>query len=337
MVESDGKSLLFTLRDRRYRRVALTHALRQPRSIPLERAGGRWQLAWTPPGAQQLEFQYEVEHRDGRVERIPDPDNPLRVGDASVVELPGYAAPAWIEDDESPRGDLTAVTLPSRLLRTEVEAQLWSAADSDPDRELPLLVVHDGPEYAAQSQLLRYLDHLVAFGELPALRAVLLPPPGDRAESYSASTRYARALAEEWLPQLGGAPVVAMGASLGALAALHAHWTRPGTIGGLLLQSGSYFRRRLDGHESRFGRFTRITRFVSTVVNGSADPPRIPVTITIGTAEENLDNNRVVAAALERRGWDARLVEHPDAHNWTSWRDTLHPHLLDLLLRSGVA
>jgi enterochelin esterase family protein len=331
MVETDGASLVFTLRDRRYRRVALTHALRQPRSVPLARDRGRWRLAWTPPGALRVEYQFEVEHRDGRVERIADPDNPV-----SVAELLGYEPPAWTADGESAPGELRRVVLPSRLLRTELACDVWSAADADPERPLPLLVVHDGPEYAERAQLLRLLDHLVAFGELPPLRAALLPPPGDRDEAYSASTRYARALVEEWLPQLGGSPVVAVGASLGALAALHAHWTRPGAIGGLFLQSGSYFRRRLDGQEAGFGRFTRIARFVATAVNGRNEPPRVPATITVGAAEENLENNRVLAEALQARGWDARLVEHPDAHNWTSWRDVLHPHLADLLVRAGA-
>jgi enterochelin esterase-like enzyme len=263
-------------------------------------------------------------------------------GAKSLLELPGYEPPAWVADDESPTGDLRELELPSRLLRTSVTGLLWSAVDTDPARPLPLLVVHDGPQYAEFSQLLRLLDHLVAFGELPSLRALLLPPPLDRNETYSASTRYARALAEEWLPQLREAaphepkPVL-MGASLGALAALHAHWLRPDTLGGLFLQSGSFFRRRLDAHESEFGRWTRITRFVSTVVNGRTDPPRIPVTFTVGTAEENLENNRLVANALAARGWDARLVEQRDAHNWISWRDSLYPHLPDLLLRAGVA
>jgi enterochelin esterase family protein len=337
--------IVLSLRDRRYRRVELAHELRRPRRAPFEKRGTRWELHLARPPADRIEYLLEVEHADGRVEQIPDPGNPLRAsgafGDRSVLELPGYEEPDWTTDEESPAGDLREVELPSRLLRTSVTATLWSAADTGPAEPLPLLLVHDGPEYAEHSRLLRYLDHLVAFGEIPSLRAALVPPPGDRMETYSASTRYARALAEEWLPLLAEAAPqrlrpIGVGASLGALSLLHAHWTRPGHLGGLFLQSGSFFRRRLDAHEARFGRFARITRFVSTVVGGHAEPPRIPVTVTVGTAEENLDNNRVVAEALAGRGWEARLVEHPDAHNWVSWRDVLHPHLLDLLIRAGV-
>jgi enterochelin esterase-like enzyme len=337
--------IVFALRDRGYRRVALRHELRRPRQVPFERRGQGWELRLPRPRADRLEYLLELEDAGGRVELAPDPGNPLRAagafGEKSVLELPGYVPPAWAADAESPPGELREVELRSRLLRTSVTATLWSAADSDPAEPLPLLLVHDGPQYAEYSQLLRLLDHLIAFGELPSLRALLMPPPRDRNESYSASTRYARAVVEEWLPTLGAAAPthprpIGIGASLGALALLHVHWTRPGALGGLFLQSGSYFRRQLDAHESRFPRFARITRFVSTVVGGSSEPGRIPVTFTCGSAEENLENNRVVAVALERRGWEARLVEHRDAHNWISWRDALHPHLLDLLTRAGV-
>jgi len=60
----------------------------------------------------------------------------------------------------------------------------------------------------------------------------------------------------------------------------------------------------------------------------------VPTTITCGTAEENLDDNRVLAGALPEHGFPARLVEHPDAHDWVAWRDALHPHVGELVLRS---
>jgi len=237
------------------------------------------------------------------------------------------------------QGTLRRLRLESRRLRSDVGGLLWSAADTDPAEPLPLLIVHDGPEYAEFADLLRFFDHLMDFGDVPDFRAALLAPPGDRNESYSASARYGNALAAELLPALAdeapvtGAPVLA-GASLGALAALHAHWLHPGAFAGLFLQSGSFFRRRFDSHESHFPRFGRITRFVSTVSGGRGAPERIPVTITCGMGEENLGNNRFLASVLDRDGWPVKLVEHPDAHNWVSWRDSLHPHLAELLLRS---
>jgi enterochelin esterase family protein len=325
-------------------RVELAHELRRPRLVPFVRRGTRWELRLERPPVDRLEYLLELEHRNGRVERVPDPGNPLRApgafGERSVLEFPGYEPPAWIADEESETGDLRELQLVSRRLRTSTDALLWSAAETDPAEPLPLLFVHDGPEYARFSSVLRLFDHLVAFAEVPPFRAALVPPPGDRNDSYSASARYARVLAHDWLPALEelapftGRPL-GLGASLGALSLLHAQWSHPGLFGGLFLQSGSFFRRRFDIHEAMvFGRFGRISRFVSTVAGGSRGPDPIPVTITCGTGEENLDNNRFLAAALDRRGWYPRLVEHRDAHNWISWRDVLHPHLAELLLRA---
>jgi enterochelin esterase family protein len=334
---------LLSVPDRGYRRVELAHELRSHRLVPFRRRGARWELQLERPPVDRLEYLLELEHRNGRIERVPDPGNPRRApgafGEKSVLEFPGYEPPEWVGDDESQRGDLRELPLPSRRLRTTTTAMLWSAAETDPLDELPLLFVHDGPEYARFSDVLRLFDHLVAFAEVPPFRAALVPPPLDRDEMYSASARYARLLADEWLPALAAAAPsasrpVGLGASLGAVSLLHAHWANPGLFGGLFLQSGSFFRRRFDLHESRFGRFARVMRFVSTVAGGRAGPDPVPVTVTCGTAEENLDNNRFLAAALASRGWDVRLVEHRDAHNWISWRDVLHPHLVGLFLRT---
>jgi enterochelin esterase family protein len=244
-----------------------------------------------------------------------------------------------VADDDAPAGDVRELRVASRRLRVTLSGLLWSAADTDPAEPLSLLVVHDGPEYAQYSSLLRLLDHLVSFGEISPLRAALLAPPPDRNEAYSAAARYSNALAADVLPALAAeapsdrAPVL-MGASLGALAALHAHWHNPGMAAGLFLQSGSFFRQRYDPHESGFPRFNRITRFVGRAHRGAGFPVPLPTTITCGTAEENLENNRALARALDGQGWDISLVENRDAHNWIGWRDVLHPHLADLLLRA---
>jgi len=47
--------------------------------------------------------------------------------------------------------------------------------------------------------------------------------------------------------------------------------------------------------------------------------------------EENLANNRDMGQALGRQGYPVAVVEVPDAHHWTGWRDALDPHLTTLL------
>jgi enterochelin esterase family protein len=53
--------------------------------------------------------------------------------------------------------------------------------------------------------------------------------------------------------------------------------------------------------------------------------------LTCGAPEENLANNRDMAAALERQGYPVAFAELPDGHQWTGWRDGFHPHLTSLL------
>jgi enterochelin esterase family protein len=319
--------------------VALVHELVRPRRVPFRRERrGLWTLRWPWPEADRLEYLLELTRRDGRRELVLDPANPLRApapfGPKSVLERPGYEPPAWIDDEESPAGELRPHALRTRY--GPLEALVWSPVDSEPEEPLPLLVVHDGPEFAEYSALPRFLDHAVAFGEVPLLRAALLPPPGNRNETYSASARYARAMARDVAGALpvSGRPPVLMGASLGALAALHLHWTGALRPAALFLQSGSYFRRRTDRQESGFPHFERISRFVGRVLGGRGAVPSVTVTLTCGTAEENLANNRLLAGALAAHGHDVALVEHRDAHNWVSWRDVFFPHLVDLLLRA---
>ena len=119
-----------------------------------------------------------------------------------------------------------------------------------------------------------------------------------------------------------------MGASLGALAMLHAHRMHPELFGGLFLQSGSFFRRELDGYERGFPRFERIARFVgrcSPRARRGRDP--IPVAMTCGLGEENLANNRAMRDALARRATRSSWSSTATRTTGSSWRDALEPHL----------
>ncbi|MBA2298046.1 MAG: esterase family protein [Actinobacteria bacterium] len=319
--------LRFAYRERgpRLLRVQLAH--RVP-GLPsrLTRRGRVWELVAPQPDIDRLEYQFELIDQAGRSQWIVDPENPLRAsgpwGEKSVLELPGYDAPTWL--GELPVGELQEVAISSRILHAELPALLW--AHPDANEQSPLLVAHDGPEYVSHSSLHRLL------ARLPPLRAALIGPV-DRNETYSASARYARALVEELLPSFGPSPRrIGVGASLGALALLHAHRRSPESFDALFLQSGSFFRRR-DLHEAGFPRFDRIARFVGGTLVGRAGRP-IPVTLACGTIEDNFPANRAMFEALCRQGYDADFQEFRDGHNWVGWRDSLHPHLLRLIERA---
>jgi enterochelin esterase-like enzyme len=194
-----------------------------------------------------------------------------------------------------------------------------------------LLVVLDGPEYQRQMRLLALLRRFVERGEVKPHRVALVVPE-DRLESYSASARFARSLAET-LAELKAKPV-GVGSSLGGLALLHAHRLEPSSFAGLFLQSGSYFRRQSDPQESRFGRFGRVDRFVGTVLRGVGEPLPVPTTLTCALDEENYVNNAAVARALAEQGYPVEFHAARGGHDWPTWRRALELHLPALLRRA---
>jgi enterochelin esterase-like enzyme len=311
----------FRLPDDGFASVRLEQELERPRDgPPLVHDGARWALTFRRAQVDRMEYRFGV---DGH--SICDPHNPLRApgafGERSVVEFPGYAAPAWLDAPDPGPAEPVG------------RARLWSPPDADPREPLPLLVAHDGSEYERFAQLTRLIAHAIATRRLPPARVALLDAP-DRNDAYSASARYARTLAGS-LPQIAPATAHAgIGASLGALALLHARWLHPGAFGALFLQSGSFFRQRWDGHEAGFPRFRRISRFVGAVLQAGPPATPIPITLTCGAPEENLANNRAVATALRRQGHAVTLHVNRDGHNYVGWRDTLDPHLIDLLSRA---
>lgn len=158
---------------------------------------------------------------------VPGPrGNPARVptvfGERSVVELPAYAAPAWL------RGPATDGSYRALEVAGETSVALpvtvWSPRESDDCEPLPLLLVHDGPEYDLYASITRYCAALAAAGALPVHR-IALAQPVERDAWYSGSPGYLRTLVRAGLDRLTSTyatsgPIVVMGASLGGLTAL---------------------------------------------------------------------------------------------------------------------
>lgn len=325
--------------------VRLSQEIQRPRLGPgflFDRATKIWSLRFPRPDADRMEYLLVLSHKDGGEEWIPDPANPARApgpfGPKSVIEFPGYSPPHWVAAPSVPDHEVVATEIKSRTLRAKLPALVWTSPDAAPDDPLPLLIAHDGPEYGELSDLLKLLRARVTEGVLPPIRVALIGPV-DRDQTYSASAAYARAFSYEIVPALdriapaphGRSMRIGMGASLGALEMLHIHRTHPATFGALFLQSGSYFRQRYDKQEAGFVRFGRIARFMGRVLTANDWAHAIRVTMTCGTVEENLKNNRATFDALRLQGYDVTLVENRDAHNWVGWRDTFEPHLITLL------
>jgi enterochelin esterase family protein len=309
--------------------------------LGFHRASDGWELVIDRPPVHRMEYKLELRHQHGGMETVLDPGNPRQVagvfGPKSLLEFPGYAPPDWLGLAAEP-GNVTSIEVPVSALNAAVSAWVWSPAGTAPDERLPLLVVHDGPEYDTLASLTRYLSAGVAGRWLPRLRAALLSP-GPRDRWYSANMRYSRALCTTVLPaitgQLATSVRVGMGASLGGLSLLHAHYQHPDALDALFLQSGSFFLPRFDAHEQRFPYYRRIVKFVAAVHEGGRRPRPVPTVLTCGMIEENIENNRLMTKTLRDRGYPATLHEVPDMHNYTAWRDAFHPYLTGLLDRMG--
>ena len=316
--------------------------------------GDGWELTVAQPPVTRMEYLFELRYPDGGAETVTDPGNPRQVqgafGPKSVLEFPSYRPPRWLTAHAEP-GRSATFEVPAESLDGAVAVRTWAPDSARDEDVLPLLVAHDGPEYDALASLTHYLAAGVAGGWLPRLRAALLSP-GPRDRWYSANPRYARALARAVIPaldrRLATSVRIGMGTSLGGLAMLHAHCRFPQVFDGLFLQSGSFFSPRFDDHERQFPYYPRVVSFVASLLpraaqhgaaqhgaaqHGAAQHPDrpVPITLTCGAIEENVDNNRLMAQALRARGYPVTWHELPDMHNYTAWRDAFDPHLTRLL------
>jgi enterochelin esterase-like enzyme len=314
---------------RLYERVRLSAGLGTLDPRPdLTWADGVWSVRVALPPVTRLEYGFEV------TRTITDPGNPLTLeavsGVRSVLEMPGYQAPAWTARTVSP-----GTTRSMAVDVAGIAASLWTPSGLDDGDPAPLLVVQDGPAYVEEGGLTRYLSALADDGEIPATRALLLEA-NPRIELYGANDDYADALVLEALPdvlaKVATTAVIGVGASMGALAALHTEWRHPGSYAALLLQSGAYFTPETDPQERGMAVWPQVTAFIDEVhaEPRAADLP--PVVITCGTHEENAANNLLLALRLREVGVDVRLTEIAGLHNFTAWRDTLDPALRDLVV-----
>jgi enterochelin esterase family protein len=334
---ADGQGVIFRVADRGHRLdgVRLWVDVTVPVPRDFERRPWGWELRLADLPLDRIEYLFEI---DG--ELVVDPGNPLRVGgafgDHSWLPLAGYRPPEWAHTTPMP-GTRRPLEVSDTPIGT-VTGAIWSPEGTEPGEPLPLLVSHDGPEMDEYGGLTHYVGAQIARGRLPRLRVALLAP-GERNRCYAANETYADSLIEHVLPTIQETwpsvprPVL-IGQSLGALAALHAAWQHPGALAGIFLQSGSFFTPSTDPQESGYSHWAEVCGFVRSVLDADHAPVGVPaMTLVCGTAEENLDNNRVMARHLDSLGLTVRWGDARDGHHWTCWRDLLDPHLTDLLAR----
>ena len=308
-----------------------------PAAQPLERVAGTdlWCLKLALPEYSRFEYKFEVE-RAGLREWITDPLNPLIAADPfganSVCQGWGYLPPEWTLADPGARsGRLEELRLRSRQFG-EQRLQLYLPARFRRGRRYGLLVLHDGGDYLRYADLKIVLDNLTHRLEIAPLIVALIDSP-DRLRDYVGSEAHADFVAGELLPQLAAQlpldpdPALrgAMGASLGAVAALHAAWRHPGQFGRLLLQSGSFAFTDI-GENRRGPNFEPVVQFVNAF-RARPGRPADRVYMSCGIFESLIYENRSLVPLLQQCRLQLRFEEARDGHNWQNWRDRLRAGL----------
>jgi len=319
-----------------------------PSTQPFLHVGGTdlWYLLLELPERSRVEYKIEVVE-DGEERWIRDPLNGKLAHDPfganSVFHGVGYETPPWtLADPDVRRGSFDEVVIDSeafgdrRHVRVYLPARFRPAPSGEgrPSRRYPLIVFHDGEDYARYADLVTVLDNLVERLEIAPPVVALSTPVGDRLDEYGDDPRHARYLAEELLPALearyplrpGPAGRGLAGASFGAVASLAAAWRYPGVWGRLLLQSGSFAFSDVGGNHRRDEVFDPVVEFM----NRFREEPRRPAEklfLSCGTYESLIYENRSLVPLLQEAGLEVRYREARDGHNWENWRDRLRAGL----------
>ena len=295
-----------------------------------------WVSTISLPAGSRIEYKFEIE-AGGKRQLIVDPLNDVVAHDPfganSVCQGAGYERPQWtLHDPEARSGTIETLAVESRAFRESRETSIYLPARFRRNRRYPLLIVHDGYDYARYADLKIVLDNLIHKLEIPQM-IVSLTQASDRLKEYAADDRHADFIATDLLPQLAARfPLMndtaargIMGASFGGVASLHAAWRYPELFRRLLLQSGSFAFSDLGRH-NRAPVFDPVAKFMNAFRENPGDLAG-KIYMSCGIYESLIYENRSLLPRLQAEGIDVRFEEVRDAHNWENWRDRLRSGL----------
>lgn len=164
------------------------------------------------------------------------------------------------------------------------------------------------------------------------------PACGERNNWYAASHEYTEVAVRSLIPKIcEHAPtndhIVGLSASFGAIALLKCAYQYPGTFGGMLLQSTSFFHPELD-HEydlSNVGpEYWQIAKFVQQVrTSGKTDSP---MNIRITCGDEPLARSfDDMKWHLAEQGHNISGARIDGEHSFEDWGKGFYPHLGEVM------
>jgi len=265
-------------------------------------------------------------------ERIPDPQNPNRVWNGinaynNYFYMPrGESTPFVNSIKAGARGGvISRHKLPTKEFVVGVNrtVYLYQPLINTP---VPLVVVHDGPDYLKRARLNVIVENMIAAKRIRPFAMALVQNGGTaRNLEYSCSestlgfvSDCVIPLAQEHLTLTppGDEPYGVLGASLGGLMALFTGMRLPNVFGRVLSQSGAFI---MPDHQSVV---TDLVRY--------APPSDINIWIEAGRYDWLLENNRQMFALLKEKNYQATYHEFSGGHNYTSWRNEIWRGLEEL-------
>ncbi|WP_124728121.1 alpha/beta hydrolase [Staphylospora marina] len=226
------------------------------------------------------------------------------------------------------------MTQPKRIIKKELlhsrflgetKEILVFLPDEHPERELPLLLLHDGPDYFNLGRIVTQAMSLIAGGEVIPLAMAAVPViKAKRSAQYSPAgaehAGHVQMVTEELLPLLRSRfPVsrrredlVIGGSSLGGTVSLHIALSRPDICDRVLSQSGAFLPQTVEA-VSGVPDLSLLTVYQSVGLKETA------VQTHMGTLDL-VARNREVHNLLRKKNARVRYVEAAGDHTWGFWQ-----------------
>jgi len=289
---------------------------------------GIWAAQRRFPRDARFDYKLRV---DGQ--QRTDPLNPLTQLDGlelnSVLMMPDYVYPqATVPRLGTPKGTLsTPFVLDSKHLGYAKRVQVYTPAGYEKLKNLPVLYVTDGHEYANPSMgaLPIILDNLIADGSIQPMMAVFIDPrdidtgENRRGPELLTNPNFQNFLTRELIPWVDSHYPTRPLQEARGLAGM--------SLGGL---HATYTATRQSDWFAFIGVLSPYYTAKPAVLAEFEKSRRLPVKLFVsqGTYDFDVANTRHMRDVLRTRVYPFKYVETNDGHSWGNWRGVLDDMLI---------
>lgn len=277
---------------------------------------------------------WHAEPEQGKRWALNRPDPYSRLRDSlqnirSVIVGPRAAPDEWSRSRaDVPHGSVTTDTIRSAALGTGRAISVY-VPPGNPSRDLPLLVVFDGPVYRGGVRLPVILDNLIAAGKIRPVVAVFVSQvnrmvelaPNEAFGAFSCGDVIDLARSQ-FRAGLRATETTVLGSSHGGLAATWTAMRCPDRVGNVIAESPSYWwSPETDSEPEALTR--QVARSERLPLRFWLEVGRFEVDQTNGGAPGQVAVARHMRDVLTAKGYDLAYSEFSGGHEYQSWRVTL--------------